>query len=221
MEAFATVLVVAPERQRSAASHASRCTAAPAHRGAPAGSRCRARRSTACTSASSRVRSRPSAVVSGVKRRAQPRQRRLLLGTVAAAVEGALRGAAGMAFSLAPRAPQPDAAMVSPRLVRTAIAEPMPPGTVLNVNHAGQTAPTRTSAQARRRLYSDAVSERKDPRCRPYYWVRRRRVGPDYVDGTDSVAIARGWNSITPMHPISPTTAGSRARRGRSKGFAW
>jgi 5'-nucleotidase len=120
---------------------------------------------------------------------------------VAAAVEGALRGAPGIAFSLAPGAPDPDGAIrFAAQVVRTAIAEPMPPGTVLNVNMPGNGTDEYQWTTLGRRLYADDVAERRDPRGRPYYWVGGGAAGHDDVGGTDCVAIARGWNSITPMH---------------------
>ncbi len=51
-----------------------------------------------------------------------------------------------------------------------------------------------------RRHYHDDVSERLDPRGRPYYWIGGGATGHDEVPGSDCVAIARGQISITPLH---------------------
>jgi 5'-nucleotidase len=122
-------------------------------------------------------------------------------GTVAAAVEGALRGAAGIAVSIKPRATEVERAIAfAASVVRAAVDEPMPAGTVLNVNMPGGGADHYQWTTLGRRLYADDVTENRDPRGRPYYWVGGASAGHDDIPGTDCVAIARGWNSLTPMH---------------------
>ena len=203
IEDFADVLVVAPERQRSAASHAItlhkplRLTERGPRRFALSGT------PVDCVYLGIlKLCDRPPAVVvSGVNDGYNLGSDVFYSGTVAAAVEGALRGAAGIACSLAPRAEDPERAIrFAAAVVRAAIAEPMPSGTVLNVNMPG----TRTNdyqwTVLGRRFYQDDVAERRDPRGRPYYWVGGGPAGHDNVEGSDCVAVARGWNSITPMH---------------------
>jgi 5'-nucleotidase len=84
--------------------------------------------------------------------------------------------------------------------VRSAVDEPIPTGTILNVNMPGTGSDAYQWTTLGRRYYADDVSERKDPRGRPYYWVGGGPTGHEDVEGTDVVAIDRGWNSITPMH---------------------
>jgi 5'-nucleotidase len=212
IEAFADVLVVAPERQRSAASHAItlhkplRLTEAGPRRYSLSGT------PVDCVYLGMlKLCDRPPAVVvSGINDGYNLGSDVFYSGTVAAAVEGALRGAAGIACSLAPRAKRVDLAIgFATEVVRAAVAEPMPPGTVLNVNMpdpGGTSDASEPGAQCYqwttlgRRLYEDDVAERRDPRGRPYYWVGGGPAGHDDVEGTDCVAVARGWHSITPMH---------------------
>ncbi|CAN5908725.1 5'/3'-nucleotidase SurE [soil metagenome] len=203
IEAFADVVVVAPERQRSAASHAItlhkplRLTEVRPRRFSLSGT------PVDCVYlAILKICDRkPDVVVSGVNDGFNLGSDVFYSGTVAAAVEGALRGAAGIACSLAPRATHVDEAIrFASEVVRSAVAEPMPRGTVLNVNMAGLGSDEYQWTTLGRRLYEDDVSERQDPRGRPYYWVGGGPAGHDEVEGTDCVAIARGWNSITPMH---------------------
>ena len=203
LEQLAEVLVVAPERQRSAASHAItlhkplRLTEVRPRRFALSGT------PVDCVylgilKLCDRL---PAAVVSGVNDGYNLGSDVFYSGTVAAAVEGALRGAAGIACSLAPRAKDPDQAIrFAAAVVRAAVGEPMPPGTVLNVNMPGTSTDGYQWTVLGRRLYTDDVSERRDPRGRPYYWVGGGPAGHDNVEGSDCVAIARGLNSITPMH---------------------
>lgn len=203
IEAFADVLVVAPERQRSAASHAItlhkplRLTEVRARRYSLSGT------PVDCVYLAilKLCDRKPDVVVSGVNDGFNLGSDVFYSGTVAAAVEGALRGAAGIACSLAPRAAHVDEAIrFAAEVVRSAVAEPMPRGTVLNVNLPGTGSDQYQWTTLGKRLYEDDVSERKDPRGRPYYWVGGGPAGHDDVAGTDCVAIARGWNSITPMH---------------------
>jgi 5'-nucleotidase len=203
IEDFADVLVVAPERQRSAASHAItlhkplRLTEVRPRRFALSGT------PVDCVylgilKLCDRL---PAVVVSGVNDGYNLGSDVFYSGTVAAAVEGALRGAAGIACSLAPRAEDPDHAVrFAAAVVRAAVAEPIPPGTVLNVNMPKAPSDRYQWTVLGRRLYEDDVAERRDPRGRPYYWVGGGPAGHDNVEGSDCVAVARGWNSITPMH---------------------
>ena len=203
IEAFADVIVVAPERQRSAASHAITL-----HKPLRLTERGKGRFSLSGTPVDcvylgilKLCDRKPAVVVSGVNDGFNLGSDVFYSGTVAAAVEGALRGAAGIACSLAPRAEQVDESIrFAAAVVQSALSEPMPPGTVLNVNMPGTGSDAYEWTTLGRRLYEDDVSERKDPRGRPYYWVGGGPAGHEDVEGTDCVAIARGRNSITPMH---------------------
>jgi 5'-nucleotidase len=203
IEEFADVLVVAPERQRSAASHAItlhkplRLTEARPRRYSLSGT------PVDCVYLGilKLCERPPDVVVSGVNDGLNLGSDVFYSGTVAAAVEGALRGAAGVACSLAVGAPEVDAAIgFAAAVVRAAIGEPIPRGTVLNVNMPGTGSDLYQWTTLGRRFYADDVAERRDPRGRPYYWVGGGAQGHDDVEGTDCVAIARGWSSITPMH---------------------
>jgi 5'-nucleotidase len=203
IERFADVLVVAPERQRSAASHA--ITLHKPLRLIEVGPRRYALSGTPvdCVYLGMlKLCDRPPAVVvSGVNDGYNLGSDVFYSGTVAAAVEGALRGAAGIACSLAPHAKESEPAIrFAAEVVRAAIAEPIPAGTVLNVNMPGTATDGYQWTVLGRRLYQDDVAERRDPRGRPYYWVGGGPAGHDDVEGSDCVAVSRGWNSITPMH---------------------
>jgi 5'-nucleotidase len=203
IESFADVIVVAPERQRSAASHAItlhkplRLTEVAPRRFALSGT------PVDCVYLGmlKLCDRRPAVVVSGINDGYNLGSDVFYSGTVAAAVEGALRGAAGIACSLAPRAADPERAIqFAAAVVRAALGEPMPAGTVLNVNMPGTPGDGYQWTVLGRRFYDDDVAERHDPRGRPYYWVGGGPAGHDHVEGSDCVAVARGWNSITPMH---------------------
>jgi 5'-nucleotidase len=203
LEAFAEVIVVAPERQRSAASHAItlhkplRLTELGPRRFALSGT------PVDCVYLGMRkLCDRPPAVVvSGINDGYNLGSDVFYSGTVAAAVEGALRGAAGIACSVARNASDPDRAIrFAAAVVRTAIEAPAAPGTVLNLNMPGDGSDRYQWTVLGRRRYDDDVAERCDPRGRPYYWIGGGPAGHDDIAGTDCVAVARGWNTITPMH---------------------
>ena len=203
IEEFADVIVVAPERQRSAASHAItlhkplRLTELRPGRYSLSGT------PVDCVylGVLKLCPRKPAVVVSGVNDGFNLGSDVFYSGTVAAAVEGALRGAAGIACSLAPRAAHvPEAIKFAAAVVRAAVGEPIPAGTVLNVNMPGNGTDEYQWTTLGRRLYEDDVAERKDPRGRPYYWVGGGPAGHEHVEGTDCVAVAHGRNSITPMH---------------------
>jgi 5'-nucleotidase len=203
LEAFADVIVVAPERQRSAASHAITL-----HKPLRL-HEVRPRRYSLSGTPVDCVYlgvlklcdRKPAIVVSGVNDGYNLGSDVFYSGTVAAAVEGALRGAAGIALSLAPRAKQPEQAIdFAAQVVRAALSEPVPAGTVMNVNMPGEGSDAYQWTTLGRREYADDVVERQDPHGRPYYWVGGGPTGHEHVEGTDCVAVSRGWNSITPMH---------------------
>src|SRR5262245_20071780 len=141
VEELADVLVVAPERQRSAASHAItlhkplRLTEVRPRRFALSGT------PVDCVYlAMLKLCDRtPAVVVSGINDGYNLGSDVFYSGTVAAAVEGALRGAAGIAISIKPHAPLSEHALgFATTVIRAAIAEPIEKGTVLNVNMPGQ-----------------------------------------------------------------------------------
>jgi 5'-nucleotidase len=51
-----------------------------------------------------------------------------------------------------------------------------------------------------RRVYRDALVERRDPRGRPYYWIGGEAPSGVSDEGTDFWALEAGHVSITPLH---------------------
>src|SRR6476469_4189903 len=163
IEAFADVIVVAPERQRSAASHAItlhkplRLTEVRPRRFSLSGT------PVDCVYLGmlKLCDRKPAVVVSGVNDGFNLGSDVFYSGTVAAAVEGALRGAAGIALSLAPRAKDvANALTFAKKVIHAAIGEPIPAGTVLNVNMPGTGSEVYQWTTLGRRLYEDDVAER-------------------------------------------------------------
>jgi 5'-nucleotidase len=203
LEDTADVVVVAPERQRSAASHAItlhkplRLHEITPRRFALSGT------PVDCVYVGMlKLAPRPPALVlSGINDGYNLGSDVFYSGTVAGAIEGALRGAVGIAISMAPRATQPAGVVAFTRaLVRKALAEPLHPGNVLNVNAPGVGETEVAWTILGKRRYHDDVAERADPRGRPYYWIGGGVSGHDEIGGSDCEAVARGAISVTPLN---------------------
>jgi 5'-nucleotidase len=203
LEDLAEVIVVAPERQRSAASHAITLhKPLRLHEIAPRRFALSGTPVDCVYVGILKLAGRaPALVLSGINDGYNLGSDVFYSGTVAGAIEGALRGAVGIAVSMAPRAPKPEGVVKFVRaLVGKALAEPLAPGNVLNVNApgAGETEVVWTVLGKRR--YEDDVSERQDPRGRPYYWIGGGVSGHDEIGGSDCEAVARGALSVTPLN---------------------
>jgi 5'-nucleotidase len=209
IEPIAEVLVVAPERQRSAGSHAItlhkplRLTEVAPGRFSLSGT------PVDCVYLGMlKLAPRPPAlVISGINDGYNLGTDVFYSGTVAAAIEGTLRGSVGVALSMAPLATDPASAIeVCRRIIAQALElrqakEPvLRPGTVLNVNLPGNGNQEVRWTRLGRRIYKDDVQERSDPRGRPYYWIGGGPTGHDDVENSDCVVIAEGINSVTPLH---------------------
>jgi 5'-nucleotidase len=201
--AEAEVLVVAPERQRSAASHAITLhkplrlhTVSPQRHslsGTPV--------DCVYLGVMKLATWMPDLVVSGINDGYNLGSDVFYSGTVAGAVEGGLRGTVGVALSMAPRAQHPDAAVAAClAIVRATLAARLPAGTVLNVNVPGTGGARYRWTTLGRRRYEDDVAERVDPRGRPYYWIGGGATGHDARPGSDCDAIAEGVISVSPLH---------------------
>jgi len=208
MAALDEVTVVAPDRERSAASHSLTL-----HRplrvdeirprwhavdGTP----------TDCVllGVQALLRERPRLVVSGINRGANLGDDLHYSGTVSAAMEAMLLGVPAIAVSLAARSDFrfAAAARFAQRLAARVLETGLPANTLLNVNvpeTAADESPERfcLTRQGRRR-YSDAITEHVDPRGRTFYWIGGEQQHDATETGTDFAAIDAGIISVTPIH---------------------
>ncbi len=131
-------------------------------------------------------------------------------GTVSAAIEGTMVGIPSLAVSLA--GTQADgtpgngyelAAAFAARLAGMILSQGLPPDTLLNVNvpalPVGEIQGIRFTRQGRRK-YDGALQETADPWGRRHYWIGGGTPVLDQDQDTDVQAVQAGWLSITPLH---------------------
>jgi 5'-nucleotidase len=146
---------------------------------------------------------RPDLVVSGVNLGPNLGSDVLYSGTVAAAREGTIQGLPAIAFSLAGRDPAPFAQLgpLLTTVMQAVLENGLPPGITLNVNIPKSPA---EPAQFRathlgRRAYSAEVVRRLDPRGQEYLWIGGGLPELEDTPGTDTSAVREGVVSLTPI----------------------
>jgi 5'-nucleotidase len=125
-------------------------------------------------------------------------------GTVMAAVEGALLGIPSIAISLVTRNNFQFriAASFSQKLCHHIIEKGLPADTVLNINVPNIPRKNLKGVSITRqgkRIYSGGVVEKVDPRGQKYYWLGGGEDGWYGEEGTDFHAIKNGKISVTPL----------------------
>ncbi len=123
-------------------------------------------------------------------------------GTVSAAFEGTLIGVSSVAISqeIETGFTFDAAASFARGLARRLLEQPLPPGTLVNVNVPAGTPRGVRVARLGKRRYGEAVVEKIDPRGRPYYWIGSTPPTGELEEGTDLSAVAEKYISMTPLH---------------------
>jgi 5'-nucleotidase len=146
----------------------------------------------------------PDMVFAGINHGANLGDDVLYSGTVAAATEGRFLGLPAIAISLASSNPThfETAAHVAVTLLHRLIKSPLPQDTILNVNVPDVTIKDLRGYQATRlgqRHKAEPVVKSTDPRGRIIYWVGPPGGEQDAGPGTDFYAINTGYVSVTPL----------------------
>lgn len=200
-----TVYVVAPDRERSAASHS--LTLHRPLRVEEVSPRVFAVDGTPTDCVSIAVNGllpvRPDIVVSGINKGGNLGEDVTYSGTVSAAMEGTLMGIPSMAFSLVARDKFDftEAAAFAERLTRHVLDKGLPKDTLLNVNVpvVKRIKGYRITSQGKR-FFSDAIVEKVDPRGKKYYWIGGAMDRWEGGEKSDFFAVTKGYISITPLH---------------------
>lgn len=216
-----TVYVVAPDRERSAAGHSLTLT----HplRVEKTGERVYAVDGTPTDCVNLAVngilRGRKIALLaSGINKGANMGDDITYSGTVSAAFEGTILGIPSIAVSLVSKNDfRFDAAAdFAARAARRILRHGLPKDTLLNINVPGLDAAeirgVRITRQGKR-IYGDAIVEKKDPRGRKYYWIGGDASRSEEIPGSDLEAVEKNFISVTPLHLDLTDYAGIRALR--------
>jgi len=151
----------------------------------------------------------PDMVVAGINNGANLGDDVLYSGTVAAAMEGRFLGFPAIAVSVCSWQPRhlEDAARIARRQVERLIRKPMPSEIILNVNIPDKPLAEIRGERATRlgsRHRAEPMVESADPHGRPVYWVGAAGSEQDAGDGTDFHAIGENFVSITPLQVDLP-----------------
>ena len=206
LQVFGRVVIVAPDRNRSAIGHALTLESplraeeiSPdifAIDGTP----------TDCVNLGIHglLKEMPDLVVSGINRGGNLGDDITYSGTVCAALEATLMGVPAFAVSLNCENFLADelqtAADFARHLAGQVLEHGLPDDTFLNVNvPSGVVTGALLTRQGKRR-YGDVVIRKKDPRGRSYYWIGGGDLGFEDIPGTDCNALHAGKISVTPLH---------------------
>lgn len=206
--AFATVTVVAPDREQSGTSHSLTLHRPLRATRRPDGAYQIDGTPTDCVmlAVERLMPAPPDFVVSGVNHGPNMGEDVLYSGTVSAAMEGVMLGVRGIAVSFAGREADMMAtyAPLLTNLLRRITSRPdYPKKMLLNIN-----LPPRPAAeclgvkvtQLGSRYFSQSVSTMTDPWGRELFWIGGGTITWTGGEASDHAAVAEGYVSITPLH---------------------
>ncbi|HEX7154459.1 MAG TPA: 5'/3'-nucleotidase SurE [Thermoanaerobaculia bacterium] len=145
---------------------------------------------------------RPDIIVSGINFGPNLGDDVTYSGTISAAFEGALLNIPSIAFSalVGQNFSFDRCAEFAAELTRVALVEHKDPQIILNVNFPLGDFNGVKVARLGKRIYSEGVIERLDPRGRKYYWIGGEPPVWHPAEDTDFEAIQNGYIAITPLH---------------------
>jgi 5'-nucleotidase len=235
LEKLGEVYVVAPDRERSAVGHALtlhrplRVDAIGPRRFAVNGT------PTDCVNLAilGILPVRPDVVVSGINNGSNLGDDVTYSGTVSAAMEGSLLGVPAVAVSLIDASGDADyrpAARTAVAVARLLLRDRQSGVTLVNVNVPRGEPRGLRMTRLGRRVYSEKVTEERDPRGKLYYWIGAGPPAWEAGEDTDFAAVHAGYVSVTPLHldltsydglrALKPweTDGGRRTSRRRTRG---
>jgi 5'-nucleotidase len=207
MRELGRVVVIAPERDNSAASHSltmnrplrvtKRGEDAYAVDGTP----------TDCViiGIEKLLSEKPALVVSGINPGGNLCEDISYSGTVSAAVEGTMLGVCSLAISMPGQGPFHfgTAAKVGQDFARKILRQGLPRDTLLNINVPNVVSAEGLTVKFTRqgkRTYADVITEMADPWGKKHYWIGGGIPSWDKAEDTDSKEVLSGRISVTPIH---------------------
>jgi 5'-nucleotidase len=150
------------------------------------------------------LKQKPCLVVSGINAGTNLGDDIHYSGTVSAAIEAAIMGIPAVAISLAGYPPYTDfkaAARFAKKISQRVLKETIPPGILLNVNvpNKSKIKGVRITTQGRH-SYSNLAIEKMDPRGQPYYWLGGDPFNFTDIPDSDCNAYLENYIAVTPVH---------------------
>lgn len=207
LRALDSVVIVAPDRERSAAGHSMTLHRPLLIEEVKDSMYCVNGTPTDCVNIAVKglLKETPRLVVSGINKGPNLGDDVTYSGTVAAAIEGILLGIPSMAVSVVARENFrfAEAAEVAFQTAVRVAEQGLEPGTLLNINvpnlPISEIQGTRITRLGKR-IYHQMTVERVDPRGKKYYWIGGGEPDWEREEGTDLDAVDRSMVSITPLH---------------------
>jgi len=207
MSRIGEVIVVAPETQKSGASHALTLSDPLRSNRIDASTLAVDGTPTDCVLLAMRGLlndRKPDILVSGMNHGPNLGDDVTYSGTVAAAFEGTLLGLPSIAISVASwdKCSFDSAERFAEVITRKVLKHGLPEGTLLNVNVPSLPPDEIKGVRVTKlgkRVYRDAVVKKQDPRGRDYYWIGGQPPIWCEGEGTDFEAVEAGMISVTPL----------------------
>jgi len=206
MQSLGRVVVVAPDRERSAVGHALtlhaplRAEEIQTDRWAVSGTPTDA----VGLGIHGLLKEKPALVISGINKGGNMGDDLTYSGTVAAAMEATLMGVPAIAVSSASTQFGYDdfkhSAVVARQMAESVLEHGLPADTFINVNVPDSAPKGIRLTRQGKRIYGDAVVQNRDPRGRTYYWIGAGELSFQNLEGTDFHAVQNGYVSVTPLH---------------------
>jgi len=150
------------------------------------------------------MKEKPDIIVSGINKGSNAGRTVLYSGTVGGVIEGAMRQIPGIAFSVE-ESTNPNYSIADQYiypLVKYTLDNPLPPGTLLNVNfpsHLDVLKGVRLARQGKG-YWIDHPHERIHPEGNPYYWLGGRWDHHEEENDSDVSLLREGFVSAVPIH---------------------
>jgi 5'-nucleotidase len=147
----------------------------------------------------------PDMIISGVNRGSNSGKTVLYSGTIGGVIEGALRGIPGIAFSFSDAEVPPLSATknyIFP-LIKHFLANPLPKGTLLNVNfpyNCKDGVKGFKMAKQGKSYWREAPDRRLHPEGAPYYWLGGEWGGVEEDPTSDVAYLDQGYIAAAPIH---------------------
>jgi 5'-nucleotidase len=150
------------------------------------------------------LKERPDLVVSGINLGPNTATNVIYSGTVSAATEARILGIPSIAISIGSYKDPlwATAAGFAIQVAELVLAHGLPPKVLLNVNVPNLPAAEVKGVVVTRQgdsAYEERFDIRSDPRGAPYYWAAGTYRMSDVEEGTDALALDRGYVSVTPI----------------------